>query len=39
MCFQPIIEVLNEGIIIQGETGERKCVDKQLADTDVEELQ
>lgn len=35
----PIIEALNEGIIKQRKREERKWVDKQLEDTDVEELQ
>lgn len=39
MLSTPIIEAVNEGLIKQGETGERKCVDKQLGDTDVEKLQ
>lgn len=39
MSPTPIIETLSERIIKQGKTGERKCVDKQLRGTDVEELQ
>lgn len=39
MLSTPVTEALNEGIIKQGKGGERKYVDKQLEDTDVEELQ